>query len=119
MAFGESECESGARAEQASSERSIEQLENAITELSAHLSAATHRWLVDIAEFDRRAGWAGIGVASCAHWLNWRCGVSLVAAREKVRVARALEALPKICNQIVGGPGPAYDLVTSSPYMPF
>jgi hypothetical protein len=35
-------------------------------------------------------------VKSCAHWLNWKCGIDLGAAREKVRVARALETLPAI-----------------------
>jgi len=35
-------------------------------------------------------------VKSCAHWLNWKCGIDLGAAREKVRVARALELLPEI-----------------------
>jgi hypothetical protein len=34
------------------------------------------------------------GVASCAHGLSWRLGFSLIAAREKVRVARAFEDLP-------------------------
>ncbi len=48
-----------------------------------------------IAEFDRRQGWGDDGVRSCAHWLNWRCGISLVAAREKIRVAHALGKLPK------------------------
>jgi hypothetical protein len=24
---------------------------------------------------------------SCAHWLNWKCGIAMGAAREKVRVA--------------------------------
>ncbi len=38
----------------------------------------------------------GIGLASCAHWLNWKCGISLVAARDKVRVAGALRELPEI-----------------------
>jgi hypothetical protein len=31
---------------------------------------------------------------SCAHWLNWQCGLALGAAREKLRVAHALEQLP-------------------------
>jgi hypothetical protein len=31
-----------------------------------------------------------------AQWLNWQCGIGTVAAREKVRVARALEHLPLI-----------------------
>ncbi|MCY3817709.1 MAG: DUF222 domain-containing protein, partial [Gammaproteobacteria bacterium] len=40
--------------------------------------------------------WAQHGMASCAQWLNWQCGIGAVAAREKVRTARALESLPKI-----------------------
>ena len=35
-------------------------------------------------------------MASCAQWLSWQCGIGEVAAREKVRTARALESLPKI-----------------------
>ena len=31
---------------------------------------------------------------SCAHWLHWRCDLSLSAAREKIRVAHALKVLP-------------------------
>jgi hypothetical protein len=58
--------------------------------------AANHRLLLLIAEFDRREGWALGGFPSCAHFLNVRTGVGLVAAREKVRVARALEGLPQI-----------------------
>ena len=64
--------------------------------LAADLAAAEHRWLLMVAEFDRREGWAGAGVVSCAHWLSWRLGLSPEAAREKVRVARALTQLPKI-----------------------
>ena len=44
-------------------------------------------------EFDQREGWGG-GFTSCAHWLNWRTGLALGAAREQVRVARALGDLP-------------------------
>jgi hypothetical protein len=67
-----------------------------ITELAGHLNAANHRWLMLIAEFDRRNGWSDGGTQSCAHWLNWKCGLDMGAAREKVRVARALQSLPKI-----------------------
>src|SRR5262249_48285269 len=35
-------------------------------------------------------------VRSCAHWLAWRVGLELGAAREHVRVARALGALPRL-----------------------
>ena len=75
---------------------SLEALEHRITELSAHIHAATYRLLYLIAEFDRRKGWAHWGILSCAHWLNWKCGIGLVAARDKVRVARSLDSLPKI-----------------------
>jgi hypothetical protein len=30
------------------------------------------------------------GINSCAHWLNWKCGMSMGSAREWVRVARVL-----------------------------
>ena len=76
--------------------RSIESLKREITRLAGHLNAANHRFLMLIAEFDRREGWADGGTQSCAHWLNWMCGISMTTAREKVRVARALENLPKI-----------------------
>jgi hypothetical protein len=74
-----------------------------ITELAGHLNAATHRWLVLLAEFDRRHGWSEGFTKSCAHWLNWQCGIDLGAAREKVRVARTLEALPQISAAMATG----------------
>src|SRR5688572_21982219 len=75
---------------------SIQDLAAQITELAGHLNAANHRWLMLIAEFDNRKGWSDGGTQSCAHWLNWQCGIDKGAAREKVRVAHALEKLPKI-----------------------
>ena len=69
---------------------SIDSLEHELTTLAAHLNAGNHRFLELLAEFDRRGGHVGWGIASCAHWLQWKCGIGLVAAREKVRVARAL-----------------------------
>ena len=77
---------------------SIAELEAQITELAGHLNAANRRWLALIAEFDRRQGWSDWATQSCAHWLNWRCGIDLGAAREKLRVAHALEKLPKISD---------------------
>jgi hypothetical protein len=82
---------------------SLAELDSAIAELSAHLDAATHRQLVLIAEFDRREGWALGGFVSCAHWLGVRIGVGEVAAREKVRVARALQDLPQISAALSRG----------------
>ncbi|MGH8250114.1 MAG: DUF222 domain-containing protein [Steroidobacteraceae bacterium] len=74
-----------------------------ITELAGHLNAAQARWLELIAELDRREAWAEWGVQSCAHWLNWKCGLDLGAAREKIRVARALTQLPRIAEAMAAG----------------
>jgi hypothetical protein len=53
--------------------------------------------------FDRGDGWQGEGIHSCAHWLNWFCGISIGVAREKVRVARALPQLPQISQAFSEG----------------
>jgi 5-methylcytosine-specific restriction endonuclease McrA len=82
--------------------RDLDRLGDEIAELSAHLDAATARLLHLIREFDIRGGW-GHGFRSCAHWLNWRVGLDLGAARERVRVARALEALPLLSGALARG----------------
>jgi hypothetical protein len=80
----------------------LDRLGDSIAELAAHLHAATYRLLRMIAEFDRRGGWGG-GFRSCAHWLSWRTRINLGAAREKVRVARALEQLPQLSDALRRG----------------
>ena len=80
--------------------RSDDDLENEIAELCTHIDAATYRLLRAIAEFDRREVW-GWGFQSTAHWLSWRVGIDMVTAREKVRVARALEGLPQEVAAVV------------------
>jgi len=89
-----------------------ERLGAQITLLAGQINAANHRLLKLIAEFDQRKAWSGGGtVRSCAHWLNWKCGIALVAAREKVpdkagqalRVAQALAALPLIDAAFAAG----------------
>src|SRR5437016_2018141 len=67
-----------------------------ICSLGAHIAAATCRWLLLIAEFDRRSGAGDWECRSTAHWLNWRCGMSLMTAREHVRVALRLAELPAV-----------------------
>ena len=68
-----------------------------ITDLWGQITAATHRFLELVAELDDRNGWTdGGGMMSCAHWLNVYCGIGMVAAREKVRVAHAIRRLPAI-----------------------
>jgi hypothetical protein len=74
----------------------IELLGDRIAEIAAHLHAATYQLLTLLREFDEREGWGGGGFLSCAHWLSWRTGIGGGAAREKVRVARALAALPHV-----------------------
>jgi len=83
--------------------QTIDELANEICTLAGHINAANHRFLELIAEFDRREGWSDSATQSCAHWLNWKCGIALGAAREKVRVARALEQLPKISAAMASG----------------
>ncbi|MDQ2707679.1 MAG: HNH endonuclease [Actinomycetota bacterium] len=72
----------------------LAELESRLLGLAGHLAAAQCRFLRLLTEFDRRDGWAGPGMRSCAHWLSWRIGMSLRTAVEHVRVAHALELLP-------------------------
>jgi hypothetical protein len=74
----------------------LNHLADNITELVAHIDAGTFQLLKLICEFDKNEGWSGPGIRSCAHWLNWKCGMSMGPARERVRVARALPELPAI-----------------------
>ena len=73
-----------------------DQLGDQITELCGYIYAATYRLLVLIREFDEQGYWQEPGLCSCAHWLNFKCGIGMNAAREKVRVAHALAELPGI-----------------------
>src|ERR1700688_637250 len=82
---------------------SLEELEAQITALAGQLNAANYRWLTLIGEFDRRHGWVDGKLHSCAHWLNFKCGLNLGAAREKVRVAHALVGLPQIAASMARG----------------
>ena len=77
----------------------LERLGDQIAELSAHLDAGTARLLDLIREFDARGGWNN-GFRSCAEWLTWRIGLDPGAARERVRVARALGILPRLAQAL-------------------
>ncbi len=74
---------------------STEALGEEIVALAARLHAGTYELLVLLREFDDRITWNN-GFVSCAHWLHWRTGIALGAAREKVRVAHALATLPLV-----------------------
>jgi hypothetical protein len=79
------------------------ELGSEITRLCAYLHAATYRLLVLIREFDEKTYWGLPGMCSCAHWLNFQCGIGMNAAREKVRVAHALKDLPAISERFRTG----------------
>ncbi len=74
-----------------------------ISELCSYIYAAEHRLLTLIREFDEQEGWAHLGFHSCAYWLNFKCGIDMNTARERVRVAHALGRLPKIDARFAKG----------------
>ncbi len=81
----------------------LERLEARICSLAGHLTAATCQFLLLVAGFDAREGWAGWQLPSCAAWLSWKCQLAPGTAREQVRVARALAALPLTCGEFAAG----------------
>ena len=96
-------CENKYGFEDATHAVALEELAEEIATLAAHIHAATHRLLTLIAEFDDRQGWKLGGHRSCAHWLSFRTGIDLGAAREKVRTARALQDLPQTSASMARG----------------
>jgi 5-methylcytosine-specific restriction endonuclease McrA len=81
----------------------LEWLERQISELAGHLAAATCRFLVLLGDFDAREGWRAWDLPSCSAWLSWKCQMSAGTAREHVRVARAMRALPVIRGEFAAG----------------
>jgi hypothetical protein len=88
--FGRVECEQRALP--------AERLEAELTTLAAQLYAGMCRFLLLVAEFDRRQLYEGWECRSTAQWLSWKCAISARTAREHVHVARALEHLPEATN---------------------
>ncbi len=81
-----------------------EHIEAEIERLAAGIAATSARWLLLIGEYDARDGWwTWHGVKSAADWVSWRCAVAPRAAREQVRVARALRELPVITAAFCAG----------------
>ena len=82
---------------------SVDELADGICLRAGRIAAAQAELLLWIAEFDRREGWGGPGMLSCAHWLSWRVGMSLGTARDQVRVARRLEDLAQLAAAFADG----------------
>jgi hypothetical protein len=80
-----------------------ERLEAELMTMAGHLAAAMCSFLLLVAEFDRRDGASEWECLSTAHWLNWRCGVGMTAAREQVRVARRLGQFPVLRAEFAAG----------------
>jgi hypothetical protein len=81
----------------------IDTIDSEIAALSVVHAATEHRLITKIREFDECDGYVGQGYLSCAHYLNYRIGLSLSAGREKVRVGRALKRLPRIDAAFASG----------------
>ncbi|MDJ0940583.1 MAG: hypothetical protein QNJ00_12560, partial [Woeseiaceae bacterium] len=64
-----------------------EQLGERISELNAYLNVAQAEFLELLREFDDQHYWEDQGFRSCAHWLNFKCGIGFNAARERLRIA--------------------------------
>jgi hypothetical protein len=82
---------------------SDDELREEVRSWAARVAAGEARLLELIGELDARGAWAGVGILSCAHWLTWMCGMGPGAAREQVRVARALRDLPAIAARFAEG----------------
>jgi hypothetical protein len=102
MINGEVVHEAGHEISASGGEAELEELGEQIAALAAQISAATYELLTMLRDFDERSGW-NCGFRSCAHWLCWRVGLDPGAAREKMRVARALGALPLLSAAMLRG----------------
>src|SRR5690606_266407 len=74
----------------------LDSLGEEIATFSTRIDVVEHALLTRLRVFDAHEAWGNQGARSCAEWLSWRTNLSIKAAREKVRVARALGSLPKI-----------------------
>ena len=72
------------------------ELRCAVTDMAAHINLADWRFIKLIAAMDRRRGWEERGYCNLGNWLDHRCGLGPCAARERIRIGRALARLPEI-----------------------
>jgi Domain of unknown function (DUF222)/HNH endonuclease len=82
---------------------SLDELESRMCLLAGRIAAHEREFLLLLAEYDERQGWGVWEFRSAAHWLSARCGMRLGAARERVRVARALTLLPRVSKAFAAG----------------
>ncbi|MFB6368424.1 MAG: DUF222 domain-containing protein [Gemmatimonadota bacterium] len=99
MAVMEATLDAGCRDE----DTELEAMGDEIVRRAAHMAAYSQEYLALVATFDRRRGWEPSGHRSCADWLAFRAGLDPNTAREHVRVARALEDLPRTRESMARG----------------
>ena len=82
-------------------------LGNRLIALYANINAAHAQFLELLAQFDEAGSAVDAGCRSSVEWLSWHCGIHANAAREKLRVARALfgteATLPQLAEAFRGG----------------
>ncbi len=75
-----------------------------LVERHRQLTASEAEFLTGLAVFDRRLGWQVLGYRSAAMWLARTMGMTMVTAREKLRVARTLaDGLPAVGAAFAAG----------------
>ena len=72
------------------------ELRRAVTDMAAHINVADWRFIKLVAAMDRRRGWDERGYCNLGNWLDHRCGLGPCAARERIRIGRALARLPRV-----------------------
>ena len=72
------------------------ELRRAVTDMAARINLADWRFVKLIAAMERTRGWREGGYCNLGNWLDHRCGLGPCAARERIRIGRALERLPRI-----------------------
>ena len=72
------------------------ELRRAVTRMAAHINLADWRFIKLIAAMERTRGWQEGGYCNLGNWLDHRCGLGPCAARERIRIGRALAQLPRI-----------------------
>jgi hypothetical protein len=85
------------------SREQLDAIGQGIADLSLRIDVAKHELLTQLRKFDEHDGWANTGFISLPAWLAWRIDIGPVAAREYVRVARALGELKLVDAAFAGG----------------
>ena len=79
------------------------ELHRQFQQAAAFANRNTYRLLVLIRQMDACAGYEAYGCSTLAHYLELVCGITRIAARERIRVAFALEELPVIAQAFEAG----------------